>query len=83
MEIFNIKVILLMIKKMELDILFMKMVNIISVNGVIIYQMEKEQYIIQMEILNIKVILLMIKKMELGILFMKIVNIISVNGVII
>ena len=49
MEILNIKVILLMMKKMELDILFMKMVNIISGNGVIIYQMEKEHYIIQME----------------------------------
>ena len=69
----------LIIKEKEMGKLFMKMVNIIQVNLKIIYQMEKELYIIQMEIYYMKVIILMIKEKEMENIFMKMVNIIQVN----
>ena len=72
-------VILLMIMQKEMGNVFMKMVNIIQVNGKIIHSMEKGNYIIKMEILNMMVILLMINLKEMGNIFGKMLNIIQVN----
>ena len=79
MEIYYMKVILLMVNLKEMDNIFMKIENIIKDNLKMVYFMEKEYYIIQMERLNMKVIILMIKKKEMENIFGKMVNIISAN----
>ena len=79
MEILNIKVIGLMIKLMEMENIFGKMVNIIQVNLKMDLKMEKELNIIQIKIFVMKVIGLMIKEKEMENIFGKMVNIIQVN----
>ena len=53
MEIYVLKVILLMVNMKEKENIFGKKVNIIQDYGKMVFVMEKEQNIIQMEILNI------------------------------
>ena len=45
MEIYNMMVILLMINLKVMENIYMKMVNIIQLNGKMTYSMGKEQYI--------------------------------------
>ena len=77
MEIYYMKVILLMVNLKEMENIFMKMVIIIQDNGKMVYFMEKELNIIQMEIYYMKVILLMIKEKGMENLLMRKANIIG------
>ena len=79
MEKLNMKEILLMVNMKEMENILGKMVNIISDNGKMIYNMEKEQNIIQMEKLNMKEILLMINMKEMENIVLKKEIIILVN----
>jgi len=76
MEILYMMVIGLMEKKKEMENIFLKMANAISVNLKMIYKMEKEYYSIQMKILNMMVIGWMIKEKEMENIFLKMVIII-------
>ena len=68
MEIYYMKVILLMVNLKEMENIFMKIENIIQDNLKMVYFMEKEYYIIQMEKLNMKVIGSMINLLKIKIL---------------
>ena len=65
MGILNMMVIILMIKKKEMENIYLKMVRIIQVNLKIIYQMEKEFNMIKMEISDMMEIILMVKEKEM------------------
>ena len=79
MEIFYMKVIILMILLIDTENMFTKMVYIIQANLKIIQGMAKEKSIIPMEKLSMKVITLIIELKYMEKIFMKIVNIIQAN----
>ena len=66
-----------MINLKDMEDIIMRMVNIILANGIIILNMEKENYIIKMVKLNLMVISLMIKEKDMENIFGKMENIIK------